>query len=259
MQYILNKLIFLFFFLFPFFIFSASSNSPSFPATIEEGFFIPDTKWVNFRLGYQAYNASDLVMKFESLGKENDFHLRKVKANSNLGIFTINIKDRLDLYAAIGSYKLEPEFRQGSNLYIAKSGNDMLYRAGARLIFFEILDFTLGASAKYTIFSASSDYLTRNDRPVYSDIKFDFKEWQIDVGLAQKISVLRPYIGVSYRDTNIKMKNLPFQPNKLDLTFQKKAGVFLGVAASLGSFVMIEGEIKLVNERSTTLSLEIRF
>ncbi|NGX40510.1 MAG: hypothetical protein KR126chlam4_00332 [Candidatus Anoxychlamydiales bacterium] len=253
------KKIFLLVLLLPFFIFSAPSGSPSLPAIIEEGFFIPDTKWVNFRLGFLAYHALDLVMEFDEVGKDNNFHLRKVKANANLGVVTINIKDRLDLYAEIGSYKLEPEFRQGSSLYIAKSGNDILYRAGARLIFFEILDFTLGASVKYTIFSASNDYLTINDRPVDSDIKFDFKEWQIDVGLAQKISILRPYIGISYRDTQIKMKNLPFLPDKLDLTFQKKAGVFLGVAASLGSFVMVEGEIKLVNERSTTLSLDVRF
>ncbi|NGX34864.1 MAG: hypothetical protein K1060chlam1_01223, partial [Candidatus Anoxychlamydiales bacterium] len=197
------KKIFLLVLYFPFFIFSAPSGSPSLPAIIEEGFFIPDTKWVNFRLGYQAYNASDLVMKFEAFGKDNNFHLRKIKANANLGVFTINIKDRLDLFTSIGPYKLEPEFRQGSSLYIAKSNNDMLYRAGARLVFFEILDFTLGASAKYTIFSSSNDYLTINDRPVDSDLKFDLKEWQIDVGLAQKISILRPYIGVSYRDTQI--------------------------------------------------------
>lgn len=245
--------------LFPFFIFSAPSGSPSLPAVIEEGFFIPDTKWVNFRLGYQLYSASDLVMEFEALGKENNFNLRKLEADANLGIFTINIKDRVDLYAAIGSFRLEPEFRQGTRLYIAKSSNDILYRAGARLIFLEVLDFTLGASAKYTIFSAGNDYLTRNDVPIDNDIKFDFKEWQIDVGLAQKITILRPYVGVSYRDTKIKMKNLPFQPDELEMTYQKKVGVFLGVAASLGSFVMVEGEIRLVNERSQTLSLEIRF
>jgi len=105
------KKIFLLVLLFLFFIFSAPSGSPSLPAIIEEGFFIPDTKWVNFRLGFLAYHALDLVMEFDEVGKDNNFHLRKVKANANLGVVTINIKDRLDLYAEIGSYKLEPEFR----------------------------------------------------------------------------------------------------------------------------------------------------
>ncbi len=259
MYYFFYKIFFLIFLFFNFFVFSASSGSLSLPATIEEGFFIPDTHWMNFRLGYQTYNASDLVMQFESIGKENNFYLRKVKANANLALVTINIKDRLDVYSAVGSYSLKPEFRRGSNLYVIKSSSDLLYRIGARMVFFEILDFSAGASAKYTIFSATNDFFMINDKPLNSDVEFYLKEWQIDVGLAQKISILRPYIGISYKDTKIKMKHLAFQPDKLNLVFKKKTGVFLGVCATLGSFVMIEAESKFVNERSSTLSLEARF
>lgn len=258
MQIFLKRFFFIVLF-FPFFLFSVSAGSPSLPATIDEGFFISDKQWFNFRLGYEIYNAQDLLLEFENPAKENGFHLRKVKANANLGIFVFNIKERLDLYTKIGSYKLEPQFRKNSKLYIAKSENDILYNAGARLILFEILDFTLGAGAQYSIFSASSNYLTLNDKPIPNDIKFDFHQWQLDVGLAQKISILRPYIGVSYRDTKIKMKNLPFLPNNLEMTFQKKAGLFMGTAASLGSFVLLAAEIRLVNERSGSLSLEVRF
>lgn len=240
-------------------MFSAQVGAPSAPAVIEEGFFIPDTKWVNYRLGFITYKASDLVMKFDDSAKEQNFHLRKVKADGNFGSFVLNIKERLDLYAQIGSYKLEPEFRQNSNLYILKSSTDVLYRAGARLVFFEILNFTLGADVQYSIFSASSSFLTLNDRPIQNDSKISFKEWQIAVGLAQKITILRPYIGVVYKDTKIKITKLPFLPTQLNLNFQKQAGVYLGVVASLGSFVAIGAEIRLVNERSAALSLDVRF
>ncbi|NGX62843.1 MAG: hypothetical protein KR126chlam6_00245 [Candidatus Anoxychlamydiales bacterium] len=254
----MKKKIFVFLF-FPIWVFSSQVGPPSYPAIIEEGFFIPDTKWVNYRLSYTAYKASDLVMKFDDSAKEQNFHLRKVKAEGNFGSFVLNIKERLDLYTQIGSYKLEPEFRQNSNLYILKSATDILYRAGARLVFFEILNFTLGADVQYSIFSASSSFLTLNDRPIQNDSKISLKEWQIAVGLAQKITILRPYIGVVYKDTQIRMKKLPFLPTQLNLNFQKQAGVYLGVAASLGSFVSVIGEVRLVNERSTALSLDVRF
>ena len=253
------KFFLLFLLLFPYLIFSAPAGNPSNPAIIEEGFVIPDTKWVNFRLGYQVYDAEDLVMKFDDLAKENDFYLRKVKAFSNTGIFTLNIKERLDLYTEIGSYRIEPEFRNLSSLYNTKSENDIIYRAGAKLIFFEIFDFTLAADVKYSLFWASSSFLTRNDRPINDDLKFSLKEWQIAVGLAQKISILRPYIGVAYRDTQIEIKNAPFAITDLQLTFEKKVGLFLGTSASLGSYVMINGEIRLINERATSLLVELRF
>ena len=254
----MKKIIF-YLFLFPFFLFAAPVGNPSFPAIIEEGFIIPDFKWVNFRLGYQVYDVEDLVMQFDDLAKENDFHLRKIKAFSNTGIFTLNIKERLDLYTEIGSFRIEPEFRNSTALYVSKSENDMLYRAGAKLIFFEIFDFTLAGDVKYSLFWASSSFLTRNDRPINDDLKFSLKEWQIAVGLAQKISILRPYIGVAYRDTQIKIKNAPFVITDLQLTFEKKAGLFLGTSASLGSYVMINAEIRLVNERSSSFLVELRF
>jgi len=242
----------------PFFIFSAPAGNPSFPSVIEEGFIIPDTKWVNFRLGYQTFNSENLLMDFIDSLKEQDFQIRKVKAYSNTAIFTLNIKERLDVYAEIGSYRLEPEFINLSNLFVAKSGYDILYRAGAKLILFEILDFTLAGDGKYSYFSASSEYLTQNDRPINDNMKFDLKEWQLCVGVSQKISILRPYIGVAYRDTKITMKDTPFYQN-LDLTFQKKIGLFLGSSASLGSYVLLNCEIRLINERASIISGELRF
>jgi hypothetical protein len=237
---------------------SAPAGNPSYPSVIEEGFFIPDTKIINFRTGYQTYNSEDLVMKFDDLSKEEGYYLRKVKAFCNSAIITLNIKERLDLYGEIGSFRLEPEFRYLANLYNCKSENDLLYRGGTRLILFEILDFTLATDVKYSIFNGSASYLTENDRPINEKIKFNFKEWQIAVGLAQKITILRPYIGIAYRDTRIKMENTPFF-HTLDFIYKKKAGLFLGTSASLGSFVFLNGEIRLVNERSTIISGEFRF
>jgi len=257
----MQKILTLFFLFCCFFLHAAPNGNPSYPAIIEEGFFIPDTSWINFRLGYQVYDSSNLHMEFGDDQKNSGFVLRKIKAYSNAGNFTLNIKERLDLYIEIASYYLEPEFRNGSILYKAKSEKDLLYRGGVKLALFEIRDFTLGVDVNYSIFFASSSFLTQNDTSVdEGNLKYELKEWQIGVGLAQKISFLRPYIGVAYKDTDIKLKNAPFLQNQTaDLSFQKKTGMFLGSSASMGSFFLFNIELRFVNEKSVTYSAQIRF
>ncbi|MBN2479850.1 MAG: hypothetical protein JXA94_06445 [Parachlamydiales bacterium] len=241
--------------------FSAPNGNPALPAIIEEGFFIPDTKWLNFRFDYQNYTSSDLMMEFWDVFQEMGYVLRKIKAFSNTGSITLNFKERLDIYFEMGSCRIEPEFRRGSSLYISKSENDFLYRIGSKLIFFEMMDFTLGADVKYSLFYAPASYLTLNDAPINeNNLNFKLKEWQLGLGLAQKISILRPYLGVVYKDTQVRIKNVPFlQNNSLKIGFLKKAGTFLGTSMSMGSFIMLNIEARLVNERSYTFSGEIRF
>lgn len=252
------KKYFLFFFLIPKFIFSAPAGNPSLPSVLEEGFIIPDTKIINLRAGYQIYNSPDLIMKFNNICNENEFHLRKVKAFCNSGLISLNIKERLDIYTEIGSYRLEPQFVFNANLYNAKSENNILLRAGTRLIFIEISNFSMSVDVKYSFFKAASSYLTQNEKPVMDRLKFRLNEWQIAAGISQKISILRPYIGVAYRDTRILMNNfLDFE--NLKMIFKKKAGMFLGCSASLGSYVLVNGEIRLVNERAIIISGELRF
>jgi hypothetical protein len=247
------------FLVFPIFVFSTFSKSPADPAIIEEGFFIPDTKFINFRLGYDYYNAEDLMLRFTSLQRDQGFYSRKTPAEGNLGFFALNIKQRLDLYTAIGSFKIMPEFRISNMLYKAKSKTDVLYKAGANLLIFEILDFSIGADVNYSFFHSSLEYITLNDVPVSKMSNIRYKEWQIDIGLGQKITILRPYLGVSYRDARLKLKNIDIIDDTLKMKFEKKIGIFLGSSASLGSFVLINASIRLVNERSYLLSLEMRF
>ena len=241
-------------------IFSAPNGNPSYPAVIEEGFFIPDTLWWNFRFGYDLYNSSDLVMQFSDLNKEEGYVLRKIEANSNTANITLNIKERIDIYTEIGPFLIEPEFRIGSLLYRTRSDVNILYRGGFKVALFEIFDFTIGTDVKYSYFTSDLSYATRNEAPINNALtNFIFKEWQIGVGLAQKIALLRPYIGVAYKDTQIKMKNITYLSNShLDLTFLKKAGMFLGSSLSMGSFLLLNAELRFVNERSVTVALQIR-
>lgn len=246
-----------FLFIIPIYLFSAPSGNPSFPSTIEEGFLIPDTKPVNIRLGYQISNTSDLLLKFTDQLKEEGYHLNKVKSFCNAGVFTLNIKERLDIYLEMGSFRIEPQFTTNNNFYITKSENDILYRPGAKLILFEVSDFSIGADAKYGYFKSHSNYLTENGKPLDEDLKFLYKEWQISIGLSEKISILRPYIGISYRDSQIKINS--FFQEKLKMIYKKREGLFLGSSISLGSYVFLNIEIRLVNERSTTISADVRF
>ncbi len=257
----MRKLLFLFFLLFFNKILASSVGNIASPAIVEEGFIISDKTWLNFRFGYENYTVEDLEMKFKDAYRKQSFSVRAIKAFSNTGLMTINIKERLDAYVYLGSFRIEPEIKYFSTLYKSKSENDLLLKSGGKLVLFEIGDFTLGVDAKYSIFSAKSDLLTRNDVPINNEnLKYSFKEWQIGVGLGLKITIFRPYIGIAYRDTRIRIKNAPyFNDQNLLLKFEKKAGGFLGTSASMGSYVMLNAEIRYVNEKSVSVSGMLRF
>jgi len=256
----MKKTFFLFFSLATF-LQAAPNGNPADPAIIEEGFIIPDTCFANFKVAYIYYNVSDLIMEFQDPYKNDGYNVRKIEAFSNLASMIIDFKERLDIYFNIGSYRLESEFRKNSNLYKSKSENDIFYQTGAKLALFEIMDFTIGIDAKYSLFFAPSAYFTLNDKVVNeNNLQYNFKEWQIGVGIAQKIAILRPYIGVAYKDTQLKLSNInSLEYSTLRLLHKKNAGVFLGASASTGSFVLANIEARFVNERSIALTLELRF
>ncbi|NGX56522.1 MAG: hypothetical protein K1060chlam5_00765 [Candidatus Anoxychlamydiales bacterium] len=243
-------------------LFASSVGNVASPAIIEEGLFISDKAWFNFRLGYENYNVEDLCLKFQDTDNENSFGIHKVKAYANIGSFTINIKERLDAYINFGSMKIEPYIKKHQTLlYKSKSEDGFLFRVGSKLVIFEILDFTLGVDAKYSIFKAKNEYLTLNDSPIEDNkFKYVFNEWQITLGVSQKISILRPYGGIVYRDSNLTFNNTPYyNNNKMKLTFDKKAGAVIGSSASIGTFVLINAELRFINERSASISGELRF
>lgn len=251
------KKLFLIIFFLPAFLFSAPVGNFANPSTIEEGFFIPDTKPVSFRLGYQVCSTQDLLLQFNDRFKEQDFRIRHISSFCNFGTFTFNIKERLDIYYEMGSNSLMPTFTKNNLYYISKSENDILYRAGTKLIFFDVCDFSFAADINVSYFSSPSSYLLQNDIPIDQNLKFKLKEWQVSVGLSEKISILRPYIGVAYRDSRLSIAH--FFHEKLKLKFKKKQGLVLGSGISLGSYVMLNLELRLVNERSTAFSAEVRF
>jgi hypothetical protein len=243
-------------------LFSSSVGNTAGPSIIEEGFFISDKAWLNFRLGYENYTVEDLDLKFEDSFQEQDFKVQKIKAFANIGTFTFNVKERLDAFIHLGSMKIEPYIQKfQTTLFKAKSNSGFLFRVGSKLVVFEILDFTLGIDGRFSIFKSTNEYLTQNDVLLNNDkFKYIYNEWQIAVGVTQKISILRPYGGIVYRGSELRLINTPFFQNKnMNLTFDKKHGIVIGTSASMGSFVMINAELRLVNERSITISGDIRF
>ncbi|MBI5345974.1 MAG: hypothetical protein HZB76_02375 [Chlamydiae bacterium] len=252
----------LFFLLFCSVLHGASSGNPADPAILEEGFFIPDTSLVNLRASYELDLISNQRLKLTNFWKSQGFNLKNCSALTSLGGVILNFKDRFDLYANVGYDKINILLSYPNNLYKIESKNDLYYRAGGKLILFQMLQDTLfSVDVKYSIFHARGVKLFDNDLPVPSkNTKFKFKEWQISPGLAYETSLLSPFIGLSLKDTRLRLKSPAFSNRSyFKMKYLHKVGLFLGATLSNKRYFALTIEGRFINEQSCNLIADIRF
>jgi hypothetical protein len=257
-----NKILF-----FLVFLFSITSSSYcvsignlSAPSIIEEGFFISDDKSINFRLGFDYTISSDLMFKFTKELRNDSFCNSKIACFSPTGSFTFNIKERLDLYVNLGFGKFYPNFFWNNDQYYAQTSNGFLWQTGAKFVLIEINDFSLGADIKYFDSRANIDYFSQNHSVLDSrNSKLIYHGYNLGIGISEKINIFYPYLGISYNQKICKLKNISFYQKKLRLNNRKKVGVFLGTSISKGSYIFINIEGRFINERSLSISGELRF
>lgn len=218
------------FFLFiPIFVFSLENGNPSLPFILYEGILIPDTKPFSFRtsflidsLFYQQLNAFSSEVKIEG--------------NRYFSVWTLNIKERVDLYGAFGRTELEIT---DSN-FVNKKGSTFFI--GAKAIVLEMSKTRLGFDAKYTKGPISS---FRNSL-VY------FESWQVGGGISQDVSFATPYLGLMFSDTHLRGNNLHSEPND-------QYTLFLGLTITNHSYLLVNVEARFFDEQALSGSIEIRF
>ncbi len=236
-------------------------GNPAAPSIIQEGLIISDKAFMNLRMGIEFYYVSDEAMRFTKEFKNLDFDLNTMGLYAKSGVITFNFKERLDVYANIGSCKMESSFSRLNNLYKAKSKEDVLYKVGAKLVLLEMGKFVLGADAKYLRFKPKTQYLLQNESVIKKEnFKFFLREWQIAIGISRPMTLFSPYLGLTVRNTKAKFKYVPFYHNRvLELKYERREGLYLGTSLSMGSNIFLNGEIRLINERSVVISGDIRF
>jgi hypothetical protein len=247
---------------------AAPVGNTSAPELIQKGLVISCDSWIDFRAGYEG----DFVADGRMTQYEQGFgRLDNYQQWTNSGTATLNVLDRLDLYAVFGSSRTEADWRfndasAGTVARIELKTEDcFLWAAGARAILYEWGNASLGLGGRYSSCNYLPESLASNGRsqPVNGS-QFFWKEWQINFDASYKIHLFTPYIGIKYLNARTQLKDF-LVPISASLSgsnsFRNRipVGLYLGCTLSNRHYFMLNLEGRLVDEEAITISADFRF
>ena len=245
---------------------AAPVGNPAAPKIITEGFFFSPSVWADLRLGYEGDFVSDAKMEqqVESSGRVDGY-----SQSTNSGTVTLNILNRLDLFGVFGSSKVQADWRfsDGDALFRIEMEThyDFLWAAGARAVLFEWGKTSLGLGARYSASNYTPTWLTTNgaSSPV-SGSHFEWKQWQVNLGLSYNIDLFTPYIGGKYSSEKAHLSSFPTPIAGNDsgsnhFKNRQPVGLYLGCSLSTGKLFMLNVEGRLIDEEAVTISGDFRF
>jgi hypothetical protein len=245
---------------------AAPVGSPAFPDLVREGFFIPKGYWINIRLGYEGDFVGDgrLKQTIEGSGRVDN-----CKQETNSATATINLYDRIDIFGVLGSSRISSSWRftesEMTSLVSMETNYDFLWGVGGRMILFEWGNTVLGAGGRYAQSSLKPVWMQINGISVPAvGTKMGWDEWQVDLGLAQKIEIFIPYVGVKYSSVRSDLGIFPFAiasngDGALHMKNRNPVGVFVGCTLTTGKYFMLNVEGRLIDEEALSVSGDFRF
>lgn len=248
-------------------LFTLPSGNPSSPHIIEEGLFISPASWVNCRVGYEGNFVSNRRMKKSDINNPIDHF----EMDMNAGFFTLNIQNRLDLYAIVGEARMQSYWRFiETNQIFSRIEFETKYRlgwaGGARAVFFDWGKLSLGLQGRYLTSKPKILWMTKNGSPLEFDrAKCCFSEWQMDLGFAYHADLFFPYLGVKYSNAKAKISKISTtaiaegDSHYLRMKSKRKVGMLIGCGISNGKYFLLNIESRILDEDAASVTGEFHF
>src|SRR3990167_10229915 len=165
LEYKMKKLIIFFFVVLSNFAFSDPVGNPLNPEIMDEGFFISPSSWLNFRIGYEGIFVSDARMtKKTSDGKIDNF-----KNDVNSGSLTLNLKNRVDLFAVLGASRVRADWRFDNSGTLSRIELETNYKfywaAGIKIILFQWGNTVISTGGRYSCAKPTISSVTLDGGP----------------------------------------------------------------------------------------------
>jgi hypothetical protein len=253
--------------LLPCFLYTAPIGNPASPSLIHEGFAIPKESWANIRGGYEGNFVGNANMTQKSPGSGNVDSLEQYTNSASL---TLNLLERLDLFAILGSSRLASNWRittpEGAITRLQlETQYNFLWDLGIRAILMEWGNLGLELGGRYFYANYKPNWITSNATPESTKgSKIEYRGWQTDLSLYYKIDLLTPYIGIFYEDahaclhrfqTPVAQNNMPGNHFKT----KNPVGLVIGCGISNGKYFMMNVEGRFIAEQAVSISGDLRF
>lgn len=209
-----------------------------------QGFVIPEESNVSAKIGYQAEYVFDRKMELINQRLDYPFLLDQATFLFNQAALTLNIVDRLEAFATLGTMRLSLKRKEESELH---SNNGFTWSFGGRalLVFWE--ETSLGVAASYLVSYPSPQ------QTLLKDFNLSYNEWQIELVISQRINPVSLYLGGAYSYAQLGITHHEVYKNRYKLSMITGLSVFTKKGFTMNI------EAKFFGETSLGGSLDFRF
>ncbi len=246
-------------------------GNPAEPAVMDKGIW-SKISCISFRIGSQGdwiykqrFEGKKFVLSDDGILIAEETHTKN-QMTTYSGIATLNVVKRVDLYALLGSSKMQID----DILYARR---EFSWCVGAKTVFLKHKNFFFGADVKYFETDQKPRYFVIDGLPfnVVNDYHSNYYELQAAIGMSYRISLFVPYIHATYIYSHITpspplvLVRFPNDVNEFadieipTLSSRKNWGMAIGFTlvdlgkASLGF------EWRTINQNAVNVNGEIRF
>lgn len=243
------------------------NGNPSSPMMPEKGAFISSNSWLSVKGEYLFDDLYD--WKLQTTGHGASYSKKASRTplmRSHLGLITLNILSRVELFSTLGT--LETSFLQKPS-----SGGKISYHTdphfswgiGGRVILAYWGDIQLSVNASCLSCDTVISSLKLNDvKMARHGATVNVSAWQIGVGASYRFQWFIPYIGVDYADLRVKIRHLKglspeFPSHRITFKDLYPIGLYFGFGLSLEKTFSLNMEARCFNQNAVSLSANFRF
>lgn len=246
-------------------IFAAPVGNPSQPVLQKMGIIDENPSWWSFRIGYlgdYVYNQS-FRDEFKIQGVKTS--LTDMQLWTQSGVITFNIRNRIDLYAILGSSRmqLDKEMTTQRNFAWGMGAKVILFHSGRLRGGVDVKYFQTHQKPLYFI----SDHFAYN---VVSPYLLKYHEFQFAFGLSFRSKYCSPFVNATYLIAKIKpdpliaLVRLPTMDLNVDVPSKsvmgtKRWGLTVGVSLIDSRKATLAAEWRGFNQNSVSVTGELRF
>lgn len=235
----------------------------------------PCASWcdaLSFRVGFYGDYVFNRHLKIDSNDSYAD--IEESVLNTNAAIVTMNIWDRLDVFATLGASHLfistNASAFQGAagELYEIETETDFSWSAGLRATLWECGCTTLGAEFQYFYTRPDvSRVVQGEDAAVYPhNVQAKYQEWQFGIGISHRINMIVPYAAMKWGATKVNFDDAIIDfPGSVppttvldDLKNQKDWGYAVGLSLIDCDKASFTAEARFSDEKAVHIRAEVR-
>jgi hypothetical protein len=246
--------------------FALYNGNPSFPMMPEEGLIFKSKGWLTLKAGYEWDDLFDRKLKVRSHKEHLKRRVGDYSALGNFGVLTLGFNDRVEAYGVLGAEKAEIHYHPYTDTHLKfKTDYHFAWTVGGRAILAYWGNTQFAIDAKYFQFDPSLHSIKLNGKSLStSGAHYHYDEWQIGLGVSQRINAFFPYLGLKYSNVQAKFRDLDalrsiFPNERFTLENRHPIGIFLGLGISLERALNFNFEARLYDETAITLSTDLRF